>query len=610
MKKLVLLLVIFLILCISSKVQCDGNASSYHSEGLKRFDKKQYQEAIKAWLKELAMTPDNPNTMRNIGVAYGSLGNYKAAKQWYYKALQVSPNNAAVHNSLGLVFLWEKNYIECEKEFKKVISLSSSFPYVHFNLGNCYFSQQKYNFAKEEFLQDLKFHPDDVNAIVNLFAIVDVFSASKKYSAAQQVLLELFKIPLKLSESDKRIYDFNKKLSATYQIALIRQDYQQVAKGIKQLMPLLTLNHNLWVPLNRMLAYCYLAVGDKSNSTKVMKQLIKSNKLSREDTVALKSFLIELTAPEKENILLEHHSKKIMIKEYDLDVPSRIDIVEFYDDGGFNKGSFLHKKTLNSRLWMEEEDPRVSHIADINSKISYLGFRLYNNAALKDSNKYFSYDYDLFKNGKLIIPNLAFPRVSINGKRFIMDAEQKNDPNMSPKRVLIDTGKIVKTILTSAYFPILLNDRIIYVKGMKSSKPEQRRYAVMDGVKMLYEFYLDNPVVEPVSSFYSDGEHWILEHYPNKVVIDGFELNKAKNYVDIFNYRYIDGNIFFIFTDSSAKYKMHYDGSELPVEYDQIMNNNCCSASAYNPRNYDDMVSFFAKKDNKWYYVEAVLSEK
>ncbi len=588
-----------------------SDASFYHSEGLRLFYENKYEEAKEVWLKELALTPNNPNTMRNIGIAYANLKDYKSAKKWYHKALKVSSNSVAARNSLALVLFWEKNYSGCEKEFKEVIRLSPSYQYAHFNLGNCYSPQRKYTLAIDEFIEHLKQYPDDYSAASNIFNIVDSLSRQKKYGKASEALLKFSKIPTKFPESHKNIYNVPNKLLSMYQSALLRQDYPQITKGLRGLMKHLSPNDDLWISLNKMLAYSYLAIGDKANSIRTIKKLIGSKSL-KIDILALKALINDLTKKKDKDILTAQKGNlTLMINEYNLNVKSDINIVDYFGDLPFSEDSLLSTEMHRGRVSSKDKDtPEENIIETINRQISKLGFYIYNLKALKDEKIYFSYDYDLFKDNMLIAPHLSeIHNFDFDRNRFIFKAEQRINFGEPPQYLLIDTGRVTE----DKYYILhtLLKGKILSIVTTDSNKSGQIHYAVADGENILYDFYVDNYLGDvAVTSFFSKDNHWILEHYPNKVVIDGVESNKIKGYSDIINYRYLNKKLFYIFKDSLGKFKIFYDDSIYPNEYDKIMNNGCCSASALNPQNLADKVSFFATKNNNWYYVEAVLIYK
>jgi formylglycine-generating enzyme required for sulfatase activity len=56
-----------------------------------------------------------------------------------------------------------------------------------------------------------------------------------------------------------------------------------------------------------------------------------------------------------------------------------------------------------------------------------------------------------------------------------------------------------------------------------------------------------------------------------------------------------------------AKFGIYYDGQEMPQRYDEIPHYLCCSAGAMNPETYPNMVRFFGRRGEQWYYVEAYV---
>jgi len=89
---------------------------------------------------------------------------------------------------------------------------------------------------------------------------------------------------------------------------------------------------------------------------------------------------------------------------------------------------------------------------------------------------------------------------------------------------------------------------------------------------------------------------------------DGKSLNNTNGYDQAFGFQLIKGKPFYFF-QQNAKIGISYDGEQVPLEYDQVPHYKCCSAAELNPRIAPNMVSFFAQRQGKWYYVEIGIFE-
>ncbi len=139
-------------------------------------------------------------------------------------------------------------------------------------------------------------------------------------------------------------------------------------------------------------------------------------------------------------------------------------------------------------------------------------------------------------------------------------------------------------------------------------------------------FSTDAGDVSPINNLrglwtYSD--HWIIEvaHVTlnllsnetplepvGQIIQDGESLNDHNGYDQAFGFQLIKRKPFFFF-QQNGKIGISYDGKQSPLEYDQIPHYQCCSAAELNPRIAPNMVSFFAQRQGKWYYVEIGIFE-
>ena len=109
--------------------------------------------------------------------------------------------------------------------------------------------------------------------------------------------------------------------------------------------------------------------------------------------------------------------------------------------------------------------------------------------------------------------------------------------------------------------------------------------------------------------------HWTIEETPGsmteadvvgRVVGDGQDLNQTCGYEESFGFALLDGRPFHFFK-RDGKIDIAYDGQQVPAGYDAIPHYQCCSAAALNPSTSTNMVWFYAKRGEQWYYVEAYV---
>jgi hypothetical protein len=119
------------------------------------------------------------------------------------------------------------------------------------------------------------------------------------------------------------------------------------------------------------------------------------------------------------------------------------------------------------------------------------------------------------------------------------------------------------------------------------------------------------------------GEHWYMEmaHVayetdgnttkgitPGEIFRSGESLNQLLGYDETFGFQILAGEPFFFFK-KGEQVGLNYAGEELMLGFDEVAHHYCCGFSVYNPRHYENMVTFFASREGKRYYVEAGVFE-
>jgi hypothetical protein len=149
---------------------------------------------------------------------------------------------------------------------------------------------------------------------------------------------------------------------------------------------------------------------------------------------------------------------------------------------------------------------------------------------------------------------------------------------------------------------VLLDDKVIYTAdGGKGNTP-------FDNLQGLWEY----------------NGHWVLEHVyvtvtvdekgnttdnvVGQVVRDGVLLNKEYSYEEVFGFQLMKGKPFYFYKEN-GKIGISYDGQNFMLGFEEIPRYRCCSLAELNPRQFQNMVSFFARKGETWYYVEIGVYE-
>jgi hypothetical protein len=115
------------------------------------------------------------------------------------------------------------------------------------------------------------------------------------------------------------------------------------------------------------------------------------------------------------------------------------------------------------------------------------------------------------------------------------------------------------------------------------------------------------------------GSHWALEtafvtnrqegneidsQTVGQVSVDGKRLKTQSGYQETFGFQTLRNKPFYFFK-RNGRIGISYDGEEVQAGYDEVPHYYCCSAATLNPRVYQNMAAFFARKGSTWYYIEA-----
>jgi hypothetical protein len=121
--------------------------------------------------------------------------------------------------------------------------------------------------------------------------------------------------------------------------------------------------------------------------------------------------------------------------------------------------------------------------------------------------------------------------------------------------------------------------------------------------------------INPLQGLWVHDGHWYLEVADNNsggnspqvygvVVIDGEALHEKLGYDETFGFAILEEMPFYFFSKSGI-IDISFDNEVVPVGYEHIPHNACCSGARLNPIRAANMISFFAQRDGVWYYVEA-----
>jgi len=138
------------------KANNDPKAAQLHAEGLKQYEKGNYNEAIEVWIQELSIEPTNANTANNIAIAYSELDNLPKALEYCNKSLSLAPTFGHAFHTLGSIYLQIKDFSQAKDAFEKAIEYKWDPGSSSYNLGHAYIGLQDYKNAEKTFINVAK----------------------------------------------------------------------------------------------------------------------------------------------------------------------------------------------------------------------------------------------------------------------------------------------------------------------------------------------------------------------------------------------------------------------------------------------------------------------
>jgi len=115
--------------------------------------------------------------------------------------------------------------------------------------------------------------------------------------------------------------------------------------------------------------------------------------------------------------------------------------------------------------------------------------------------------------------------------------------------------------------------------------------------------YDDHWAVETALVHNEQSGNEVTSFATGQIAVDGSSLNDQLGYEEVFGFQTLGGKPFYFFK-REGKIDANYAGVEIPLGFDEITHYNCCSASSLNPTIYPNLVTFFGRKGETWYYAE------
>jgi hypothetical protein len=233
------------------------------------------------------------------------------------------------------------------------------------------------------------------------------------------------------------------------------------------------------------------------------------------------------------------------------------------------------------------EDFTEISIADVQQKIGNLQVDIY------------SYDPKTTEEGGYFKP------VGLSFKDLMAKHEAERQKPFSHDSLTLNGQKLTMSFDTSASF----GKGVVLVQ--------------LDGKTVFSKPYGDETPVSPLQGLFVIDDKWAFEmvhinshtesnvteiETTGEVIIDGKSMNELYGYSESFGLQSLAGKLFYLY-EKDGKIGLFLDGYHVATGFTSVPHYGCCSASAFNPRHYQNMIDFFASKDKESSFVEIGVSE-
>jgi Tfp pilus assembly protein PilF len=181
--------------CATSK-KTRQDASSHYQMGMSYLKEQNYTGALNELTEADRLTPDDPDILLGLGMAYYYKKQYHTAEDRYLKAIKYRDNFSLARNNLGVAYLEMKRWDDAIVQFtivngdlffddqesaginlglaylgkgdiaaamtvlRRQIAANPQNPVAHLNLGRAYFADGRYNLAIGEYQEAIRLSPD------------------------------------------------------------------------------------------------------------------------------------------------------------------------------------------------------------------------------------------------------------------------------------------------------------------------------------------------------------------------------------------------------------------------------------------------------------------
>jgi tetratricopeptide (TPR) repeat protein len=236
----------------------DEKAITCNASGMEKFQREEYQEAIKDFYEAIRLNPRNADFYNNLGACYIKLRQPTLAIRAYNKSITLNPDNAFVYNNRGDAKYNLSLYSEAIADYNDAILLNPHEPFFYRNRGDAKYKLGQYSEAILDYDHAISLHyPDlsilykkrgEANSSLKQYpeALVDFHKADRldptinieiNFALSKQTLLDYLML-LPIDESKPLLREYLDKTTA------LGKMIWECKGGIRQMLAYLTQNHS------------------------------------------------------------------------------------------------------------------------------------------------------------------------------------------------------------------------------------------------------------------------------------------------------------------------------------------------------------------------------
>ncbi len=141
---------------------------AYNNMGVAYDDKGEYDRAIQAYQKAVAINPQGDEAYTYMGIAYGQKEDYDRAIQAFQKAVAINPQSDQAYYNMGVAYGQKEDYDHAIEAYQKAVELNPQSDDAYYNMGNAYYQKEEYDHAIEAYQKAVELNPQSDQAYTNM----------------------------------------------------------------------------------------------------------------------------------------------------------------------------------------------------------------------------------------------------------------------------------------------------------------------------------------------------------------------------------------------------------------------------------------------------------